>query len=202
VPTASSMCGTKGWGQSISAADGHRIRNCPIHRNGPRRVVFRKCGGFVLIILALRLLIIWSPHITVIQPFTSIRRRRTLAVKFSFPNDLNLFLRVLRSVIWFLYNTPFPARARMQVQIYSKLRKPPLKVNHFFASLTIHFRNARRTMNNTTDANTGVGHAKLGSAPMGADLPRSADIHQELRAASRRAKRVSQKGFYAFQCPL
>jgi hypothetical protein len=50
------------------------------------------------------------------------------------------------------------------LQIYSKLHKPPLKVNNFPAFLIIGFRNARRTTNNRYDINSRVCHAELVSA--------------------------------------
>jgi hypothetical protein len=57
-----------------------------------------------------------------------------------------------------------PASPVTQVEIHSKVHKPPLKVNHLCTFLTTDFQDARRTMSNRRDASTGVCHAEFGSA--------------------------------------
>jgi hypothetical protein len=57
-----------------------------------------------------------------------------------------------------------PAARVTQVQIYSKVHKPPLKVNSFSTCLNIKFRDTRSTTSNRRDANSKARHAELGSA--------------------------------------
>jgi hypothetical protein len=57
-----------------------------------------------------------------------------------------------------------PAARVTQVQIYSKVHKPPLKVNNFSAFPNTNFRNVRRIVSDRRDASGGLCHAELGSA--------------------------------------